>query len=250
MSRYSILIPAKNEEKNILETIEAIRSRLIKENILYEIIIVNDYSTDTTSSLVHKLSQHDPAVWIVNNPYASGVGHAIRYGLERFNGDYVIIVMADGSDDPNDIVRYIYETEKGFDCCFGSRWEKGVRVDNYPKHKLLLNRLVNRMIALMFGIKYKDITNAFKCYSRNTIKSISPVLSRHFNFTVELPLKAIVRGYSYSIIPTNWYGRKHGMSNLKIKEMGSRYTFIIIYLFLEKLLCGKDYWKKQPGDKA
>ena len=250
MSRYSILIPAKNEEENIVETIQAIRSLFIQENIVYEIIVVNDHSTDQTLEAIQKLSLHDPAIWTVNNPYPGGVGHAIRYGLERFNGDYVVIVMADGSDDPRDILKYIRETKKGFDCCFGSRWEKDVKVTNYPKHKLFLNRLVNRCIGWLFGLGYFDITNAFKCYSRNTIKGITPVLSRHFNFTVELPLKAIVRGYNYAIVPTHWYGRKRGISSLKIKEMGSRYMFIIIYIFLEKLLCGKDYGKKQFEEKA
>lgn len=75
----------------------------------------------------------------------------------------------------------------------------------------------------------------------NTIRGIQPIISHHFNITVELPLKAIIRGYSFTTIPITWENRKHGMSKLKIKEMGSRYLFIILYLWLEKYLSKGDY---------
>lgn len=241
MSVFSIVIPARNEEQNIADTINAIRSTLIHENINFEIVVVNDGSSDQTYSIVQQLNLKDNRIKIVNNPFSNGIGHAIRYGLECFSGDYVIIAMADASDEPKDILGYIHEFQKGYDCCFGSRWISKGLVENYPQHKLVLNRFVNWCISFLFQINYADVTNAFKGYSRKAIKGISPILSRHFNITVELPLKAIVRGYKFSIIPTRWYGRKKGKSSLKLKEMGSRYLFIIIYIFLEKILCGNDY---------
>lgn len=244
MNLISIIIPAKNEEVNITKTIEGITNTFGQHNIDFEIIVVNDGSTDSTADTVRKITFADSRVRLINNDPPYGIGNAIKRGLECFEGSYVIIAMADASDDPNDMVRYVKEVEQGYDCCFGNRWTKEARVTNYPIHKLILNRMVNWWISFIFGIRYKDITNAFKCYSRKAIKGIQPILSHHFNVTVELPLKALVRGYSYSVVPTNWYNRKAGKSNLKIQEMGSRYLFIILYVLLEKWLCKKDYHKK------
>ena len=181
---------------------------------------------------------------MVDNDSAFGIGHAIRKGFESYKGDLAIIAMADASDDPKDMVKFVRAIEEGYDCCFGNRWCRETAVVNYPKYKLGINRFVNFGMSLLFGVPYRDITNAFKCYSRQTINGIKPVLSRHFNITAELPLKVIVRGYKYKVVPTNWRNRRIGKSNLKLKEMGSRYLFIILYIWMEKLLCGQDYRKK------
>ena len=84
-------------------------------------------------------------------------------------------------------------------------------------------------------VQYNDITNAFKCYRREVIEHMMPLISPHFNLTVEMPLKAIVRGFSYRVTPITWTNRQTGISKLKIKEMGSRYLFIVLYLWLENI---------------
>ena len=244
MSLTSIVIPAKNESLNIARTIGAIREEFDRQKINFEIVVINDHSTDNTRSTVEDLGRQDARVRVVDNDHTFGIGNAIRKGLESYKGDMVIIAMADSSDEPKDMVKFVRAIEEGNDCCFGDRWCKEAKVVNYPQYKLWINRIVNFGISVLFGIRYRDVTNAFKCYSRQTISGIKPVLSRHFNVTVELPLKAIVRGYSYSVVSTNWYNRRTGKSNLKLKEMGSRYFFIIMYVWMEKLLCGRDYRKK------
>jgi len=244
MSFVSVIIPSKNEEGNIKDTVAGIQREFDKHHFSYEIIIVNDGGTDRTGQIVAEMGARDPRVRLVNNKPPYGFGNAIREGLREYKGDIAIIVMADAADDPRDMVRYVEKIESGYDCCFGSRWGKGAVVRGYPLLKLILNRNVNWFINVLFGLGYNDTTNAFKCYSRKTIDGIKPVLSRHFNITVELPLKAIVRGYSYAVIPTSWHERRKGKTSLKLNEMGSRYLFIIIYVFLERLLCGRDY-KKQ-----
>ena len=244
MSLASIIIPAKNEEQNIAKTIAAIREEFAREKIDFEVVVVNDHSTDNTRKVVEGLGQKDKRIRVVDNEYASGIGYAIRKGLEAYQGDLALLAMADSSDDPKDMVQYVRAIEEGYDCCFGNRWCKEAKTINYPKYKLWVNRLANFGMSVMFGTPYRDITNAFKCYSRQTITGIKPVLSRHFNITVELPLKAIVRGYKYKVVPSNWYNRRVGKSNLKLKEMGSRYLFIVLYIWMERLLCGQDYHKK------
>lgn len=242
---FSILIPAHNEEGCIVETVESITQLLEKEGIDYEIIIVNDNSSDRTEELLQKLSSQTSKVRYINNYFPNGFGFAVRCGLENFQGDAVAIVMADSSDSPENIVDYYYLLQEGYDCVFGSRFIKGSKVVDYPTHKLLINRLANLFIQIIFGLKLNDTTNAFKGYHREVIQGIYPLLSPHFNLTVEIPLKAIVRGYSYKIIPITWQNRKAGVSKLKIKEMGSRYLFIVLYIWLEKHFSMGDYVRKQ-----
>ena len=153
----------------------------------------------------------------------------MRAGLERFEGDAVAIVMADGSDDPRDLVRYYQLLEEGYDCAFGSRFMPRRGGPRLPALKLVINRVVNLGIRVLFRHGYNDTTNAFKAYRREVIETVQPLLSNHFNLTVELPLKAIVRGHSYAVVPISWRNRTAGESKLDLREMGSRYLFIVLY---------------------
>lgn len=132
----------------------------------------------------------------------------MRRGLAEFQGDAVAIMMADNSDDPHDLVPGYRKLLEGYDCVFGSRFIEGGKTVDYPLHKLVLDRLANWFIRMIFRLRYSDVTNAFKIYRREVIQGLQPLLSHHFNLTVELPLKAITRGYSYAVIPMRWYNRK------------------------------------------
>lgn len=239
--KLSIIIPAHNEEGCIEKTVLQIIKKITASKIDYEILVVNDNSTDGTAIILKKLNNDHPSVKYINNDPPNGFGLAIRRGLEHYTGDAVAILMGDGSDSPADIINCYRKLEEGYDCVFGSRFIKGGHVYNYPLLKLILNRMANYFIKILFGLRHNDITNAFKCYRREVIEGTKPIISHHFNLTVELPLKAIIRGYSYATIPITWHGRAKGISKLKIKEMGSRYLFIVLYLFLEKHLSKGDY---------
>lgn len=243
--QLSVVIPAHNEEGCIKETVDAFSAELTKEKIPYEILVINDNSSDTTEKILLDIEKHNKNVRHINNTPPNGFGFAVRCGLENYTGDCVAIVMADMSDRPVDLVTYYRTMLKGnFDCVFGSRFIKGGKVIDYPRSKYFLNRLTNFIIRILFFKKYNDTTNAFKLYKRSTMDGLRPFLSHHFNLTVELPLKAIVRGYTYTVVPNYWTNRKSGESKLKIKEMGSRYFFVILYCFLEKQLSRGDYNKK------
>jgi len=244
--KLSIVIPAYNEEGSIEETLTSLYDELQNEQIDHEIVVVNDNSKDNTLALLESLkSSKIPTLNIHTNLGPNGFGYAVRYGLERFEGDMVAVMMADLSDDPKDLVKfYRLMVEKDLDCVFGSRFIKGGKVVDYPRHKLILNRFFNFLIQISVGIKYNDATNAFKMYRRNTMQGLKPFLAPHFNLTIELPLKAIIRGYSYEVLPNSWRNRKAGESNLKIKEMGSRYFFILLYILIEKFFSRNDFVKK------
>ena len=246
----SVVIPAQDEERSIADTVAALAQRLAAEAIAFEIVVVDDHSADATAAAVAAAARTYPAVRCVPNQRPKGFGNAIHTGLDAFRGDAVCIVMADASDDPADVVAYWRAIERGYDCAFGTRFTRPARVVEYPLPKLVLNRFANAFVGLLFGIGYNDVTNAFKCYRREVIDGVRPILSHHFNITVELPLKAIVRGYSWTVVPTNWYNRKHGVSKLKIKEMGSRYLFIVLYALIEKWLSRGDYRRAAPRGAA
>lgn len=239
--KLSIVIPARNEAGNIGSTIHQIRQRLQQAAIIYEIIVVDDGSTDTTAHEVQQIADSDAAVRLVQNTGRHGFGYAVRYGLDCFTGDAVVIVMADSSDSPDDIVAYYNILLNQADCAFGSRWIKGGYVEHYPPFKRVINRLANTFIQLLFGIRYNDMTNACKGYRRYVIDGCRPFLSPHFNLTVEIPLKAVVRGYSYTVIPITWRNRRIGTSSLHLEEMGSRYLYIVLNVWLEHLLTHGDY---------
>jgi dolichol-phosphate mannosyltransferase len=243
--KLSIVIPAYNEEASITETIEKIEEAFQNVRIDHEIFVVNDNSKDNTLGVLQELSTRFPSLRYETNKGPNGFGYAVRFGLERFSGDCVAVMMADMSDSPYDLIKF-YTTmlEKNVDCVFGSRFIKGGKVIDYPWLKKIINRIANRIIQLVMGIKYNDTTNAFKLYKRHTIEGIKPFLAPHFNLTIELPLKSIIRGYSYAVVANSWTNRKHGESKLKIREMGSRYFFILMYCFIEKFFSRGDFKKK------
>jgi dolichol-phosphate mannosyltransferase len=244
LNLLSVVIPARDEEGCIASTLEHLHLELQMNSVPHEIIVVDDGSADKTIQILKDECQKISELKIVQNSGMHGFGRAIVHGLNNISGDAVVIMMADESDDPRDVVRYWKKLNEGYDCVFGSRFANGGGVIDYPKLKLLLNRLANLFIKFLFRHGLNDTTNAFKAYRKTVIDGIRPILSPHFNITVELPLKAVVRGYSYATIPITWRNRRTGAAKLKIKEMGSRYLFICFYVWLEKYFSQGDYVKK------
>lgn len=237
----SVVIPAHDEEGNLIVTIPALVAALAAAGIDHEIIVVNDNSSDGTLDELARLETQFPTVRHVDNAPPNGFGLAVRRGLAEFRGEAVAIVMADLSDSPADLVTYWRTLQQGHDCVFGSRFIPGGTVVDYPLHKLVLNRLANTFIRVLFGLQLNDTTNAFKIFRREVIAGLQPLLAHHFNLTVELPLKAIIRGYTFAVVPISWRNRKTGVSKLKIREMGSRYLFIVLYCLIERTLSRGDY---------
>jgi len=239
--RLSVVVPAHNEEGSIGATVRTLASTLTAERIPHEILVVDDSSSDATVAVVNHVSMSNPSVRCIRSHLPPGFGHAVRAGLDHYTGDAVAIFMADSSDSPADLVTYHRVLSEGFDCAFGSRFGRGGRVNDYPLPKLIINRFVNLAIRAMFRHGYNDTTNAFKAYRREVIDNIHPLLSNHFNLTVEMPLKAIARGHTFHVVPITWSNRRSGVSKLKLQEMGSRYMFIVLYVFLERHLSRGDY---------
>jgi len=245
LTLYSVVMPARDEEESLPETLREIYAVFSALNIPHEIVVVDDGSKDSTWTVLQSLKAEIPTLAPVQNPGPHGFGCAITYGLDHMKGDACVIMMADASDSPTDAVKYWrLLNDQGYECAFGSRFIKGGTVVDYPRVKLFVNRLANLFIRIVFKIRLNDTTNAFKAYRRTVIEGCRPLMASHFNLTVEIPLKAIVRGFTWTVTPITWKNRKHGVAKLKIKEMGSRYFFICAYVWLEKYFSRGDYRRR------
>ena len=173
--KLSIVIPAYNEEQNIGQCLDELQQIVVDEHrIPCEIIVVNDNSRDRTEMIVRERMAQDESVRIVNRAAPGGFGRAIRAGIEEVTGDVVVICMADLSDDPLDVVAYYRKIEEGYDCVYGSRFVDGSVVENYPRVKLVVNRIVNSVVRLLFFTRFNDLTNAVKAYRTSVIRDCGP----------------------------------------------------------------------------
>ena len=239
----NIIVPLKNEEKTIENLIEKLNPILDKIDKKTTVTLIDDHSTDDTLKILKEKEQKFNFVKAYKNENESGFGNALKFGIQKNQDDAVIIYMGDCSDNPSDIIEYVKYLEEGYDCVFGSRFIKNSKVVEYPFLKLILNRIANNFIRILFFIKYNDITNAFKAYKKRVLDTCHPIISQHFNINAELSLKSINRKFKYKVIPISWTNRKKGMSKFYIKEMRNRYFFTILYVFLEKILLREDIQK-------
>ena len=244
LSKLSVIIPSRNEAENLPQCLAEIYRTLNYYKINHEILVIDDGSSDNTKEIINELRSKLITINYIENEGENGFGRAVTLGLEKFSGDAVAIMMADRSDSPHDLIKYWNLLHDGAECAFGSRFIKGSKIYDYPKLKLLINRIVNLMIKYGFNINYNDVTNAFKMYRREVIEGCKPFISPHFNLTVEIPLKSVIRGFSWKVTSISWKNRTKGVAKLKLREMGSRYFFIIAYLWLEKFFSRGDYLKK------
>jgi dolichol-phosphate mannosyltransferase len=248
--KLSVVIPAYNEEQNIRATLGELQPALREAGIPYEIVVVNDCSSDNTPEVVRECMAGDPGIRIINRTPPGGFGRAVRAGMMAVEGDIVAVYMADQSDDPKDLIASYRKIEEGYDCVFGSRFIKGSEVVKYPIFKRIANRIVNKCIQWMFWCEYNDLTNAFKVYHIDVVRECGPYRASHFNITIEMSLSALIRQYNIAQIPISWHGRTWGSSNLRIREMGRRYLDVLLKIYFERLLISDDILEERISNRA
>jgi glycosyltransferase involved in cell wall biosynthesis len=223
---YSIVIPGHNEQDTIRSTvtglIEAVSSI---PNVNF--VLVDNLSSDETWERLQSLELEFKNVSIYRSEPRAGFGVAIRSGVASSTGTHIVFVMADGSEHPDDVAKFIVTSMKNPDACvFGNRFASPGLVSGYPPFKRFLNRLVNAGLALVFRTDSPDLTNGFKLYPRDVISRIDPK-SDDFSITLELSLGAIREGIRVITIPTLWRGREAGKSSFSLIAMALPYLSVI-----------------------
>jgi dolichol-phosphate mannosyltransferase len=237
----SILIPCYNEEASIAATVNVLVAAMDAAALSYEILCVNNASKDSTETVLQNLTSQYPRVRYVNTPPLAGYGVAVRWGLQHYAGKAVVIVMADGSESPEDILRFAAKIAEGYDCAFGSRFKPGSVVEGYPKFKLLLNRLGNKLIAWTTGSEYDDFTNGFKCYRREVIDAIQPLFGEKFNLTIEMSINATMVQPRIAVVANSWRDRSEGTSKFDVLGQSSLYLFTLGYCWLRRKMQGNSW---------
>ncbi|MFC1674302.1 glycosyltransferase family 2 protein [Candidatus Omnitrophota bacterium] len=231
--KLSCVIPAHNEEDCIKGVILELIRVLDGEGIDFELVVVDDNSSDRTGDILDELSLQDNRIRPIHRKERPGFGFAISEGLNNFNNDTVCIVMGDGSDVPEDVVGLFKKIQEGFGVVYGSRFMKGNAIHDYPFFKLFFNRCGNYLIKTLFFLKGDtDFTNAFKIYRREVIEAIKPINCTEFNITLEIPLKAHFLGFKRTSIPVSWYGRKSNISKFTIFKMCKCYLRTLFKLWI------------------
>jgi uncharacterized protein (TIRG00374 family) len=236
MPEISIVIPAHNEVENLPSLLDELLPVLDKyeETKDYELIIVNDNSTDQTGALIDELGIKNRRIKPVHRNSSPGFGNAVKEGLREATGEILIPVMGDLSDDPEDIPKLVRKIKEGYDIAYGSRFTEGGSTDGYPPAKMVANRAFNNMVRLLFGIRHKDVTNAFKAYRKEVLDGIGidNLEASGFDLTVEIPLKAHIMGFMSAEVPVTWHGRKRGDAKLKLPENAGKYGKRLVKLFI------------------
>ncbi len=234
--RLSIVVPAYNEEAVLAATVDALVAHFDRTGLDYEILVVNDGSKDDTAAVITALEARHARMRHVDNPGPHGYGCAVRCGLDHYTGSAVVVMMADGADRPQDAEAYYRKILEGYDVGFGTRFVPGTTVEGYPAFKRVLNRLGNRLIAWLVGRDYNDFTNGFKCYRREVIDAIQPLVCGQFNLTVEMSIKAALTGARMAIVPNHWAERAAGVSKFKLLSLSWLYLLTIAYCLIQQKL--------------
>ena len=223
--KLSIIIPAHNEQDNIVEVINKIEEAL---EIPYELVVINDHSTDNTKELVGNLSKKYNNILLVENNLNKGFANAIKAGFYKANGDVVIPIMADLCDDLSIVSKMFDKINEGYDVVCGSRYIKGGFRLGGSKIKGFLSCFVGWSLYYLLGLPTHDIANAFKMYRKKVIDSID-IKCESFETSMEIPLKAYYLGFKMTEVPTVWRERTKGKSNFSMFKLLPNYLKLYIW---------------------
>ena len=212
-----IVIPAYNEGENITRTLAAIEDRVMTP---HRVLIVYDFDGDSTVPAVDAFVQERRAdhVSLVKNRYGAGALNAIRTGFDAVEGGVVLVTMADTSDDLSVVDAMMHHIDEGYDIVCGSRYMKGGGQTGGPRTKRFLSRAAGVSFHALTGIPTHDITNSFKMYRKSVLDSIRIESSRGFEIGMEVTIKAFLRGYRVTEVPSCWRDRVAGESRFKLMK--------------------------------
>jgi dolichol-phosphate mannosyltransferase len=211
----SIVIPAYNEGEAVEPVLRALAGAVRTPR---EILVVYDFDEDTTVPVVGRLAAEIPRLRAHRNDLGRGVLNAMKAGIAASSGKYVLISMADGSDDPADVDRLVDLARGGADIVAASRYVRGGRQIGGPRLKRLMSRTAGLTLHWFGGVATHDPTNNFKLYSRRFLDATRIESEAGFELALELTVKATLAGRRVAEIPTTWRDRTTGQSNFKLRK--------------------------------
>lgn len=225
MPELSIIIPACNEESSLGVTVDKLEETVKAD---YEIVVVNDHSTDRTKEIALALAQRYRNIRVLDNAGSGSFVNALVCGIKNIDSPFFVPVMADLCDDPKTINAMYEKIKQGYDIVAGSRYMPGGERTGGSALKAFFSNFVGSSLYLCVGIPTRDIPNAFKMYRRDILEGLR-IEAKGFEVSAEIPLKAFFRGARISEVPTIWKERKSGRSHFRLFKMGQRY--IPLYLW-------------------
>lgn len=214
MDSLSVVIPARNEAGNVGRLVTELRASWPWDGELVEIIVVDDHSTDNTAN-----EALEAGAIVVMNVGHPGYGNAVKAGLEAALNTWVTIMVADGSDRPEDLWKMFRMNHDDVDAIFGHRFIAGSQVTGYPTVKCIANRLGNRLAALALYTSYTDLTNPFKIFRTSVVRDYLPRLTAtDFSLGFELTARFMQDTRPFLVIPTTWRDRTVGTSKFQMKH--------------------------------
>jgi dolichol-phosphate mannosyltransferase len=238
----SVIVPAYREGAYIGRTLTGIVECFRRSRINLELVAVVDYEKgDSTLHEIREVARRYKELVLIKREGRRGVGTAVRDGIKRSRGDYVIIVMGDQSENPRDVIRVARVAEK-CDIVFTNRFRHG-KPDQYPAVKYVANRLCNIMAMVLFGIEFSDITNAFKAYRRTVLDRVN-LHSNGFEVFLEAPVAAIMVSRRAREVDVGHVVRKGKLPKLSVARDGPRYVRTMISLLRQRRTAGIN-WERE-----
>ena len=222
---FSVVIPVYNEEHAITRTLLALK-RQLKDG--YEIIAVDDYSSDKTREAIQKVFHDASNFKLIENCYAKGFGNALKTGFQSARHEIIIPVMADLCDEIGLIPRMHAKIIEGYDIVSATRYARGGRRVGGSVLKTLLSRFINKILHKTTGMPATDLTNAFKAY-RKSIFNVISIESSSFEISTEIMLKAYLKGFRIAEMPTIWRERRLGQSHFAVFKHGIKFIKWFIF---------------------
>jgi glycosyltransferase involved in cell wall biosynthesis len=211
----AIVLPVYNEGEAVEPVLRALASSVTTP---HELVVVYDFDGDTTVPVVQRLQRDIPQLRGLRNDLGRGVLNAMKAGIAGTGAPYVLISMADGSDDPRAVDRMVELAREGADVVAASRYMKGGRQIGGPPLKRLMSRVAGLTLHWFARVPTHDPTNNFKLYSRRFLEATTIESTAGFELALELTVKATLERRKVAEIPTTWRDRTAGASNFKLRK--------------------------------
>jgi dolichol-phosphate mannosyltransferase len=231
--RASIIVPSLNEGDQILSFLERFEHSV---NIPVEILVIVDSKSDTTLQALKKFDSQKFKVTGLVSTLNPGPSNAIKFGISASSANVLVVIMADGSDDPSVVEEMVRLIERGCDLVSASRYMPGGQQIGGPRLKKLLSRNASRLLRIILGIGTHDSANSYKAYSKSFLESVGVESNHGFELGIELVAKAHRHGKIIAEVPTIWIDRMVGESNFKVRKWLPHYLRWFFHAFGPKMV--------------